>query len=93
MTRDDKYDSELKKADKTGEFICPRCGKHIDIKWFYNICNRRNTRGTDQHREPSETTEKWVISAISKKENSGKISLQNKFLEIVLIFLKKGDNR
>lgn len=32
MTRDDKYDSELKKADKTGEFICPRCGKHIDIK-------------------------------------------------------------
>lgn len=32
MTRDDKYDAELKKADKTGEFICPRCGKHIYIK-------------------------------------------------------------
>ena len=32
MIRDDKYDAELKKADKTGEFICPRCGKHIYIK-------------------------------------------------------------
>ena len=32
MTRDDKYDAELKKVGKTGEFICPRCGKHIYIR-------------------------------------------------------------
>lgn len=31
ITRDDKYDAELKKADKTREFICPHCGKHIYI--------------------------------------------------------------
>lgn len=31
ITRDDKYDAELKKAGKSGEFICPHCGKRIYI--------------------------------------------------------------
>ena len=31
IVRDDKYDAELKKAGKAGEFTCPRCGKRIYI--------------------------------------------------------------
>ena len=32
IVRDDKYDAELKKAGKAGEFTCPRCGKRIYIR-------------------------------------------------------------